>query len=157
MPFNNSSTRNAPRNRKRKVLWFNPPYSQNVKTNIGKLFLKLVRKYFHKNSKYHKIFNRNTLKLSSCCTINFGNIIWAKQMATTTAKCNCRSKPICSWNNEGLPQCLVYIATSTTPSHGFVYYGTSVGEFKTRCNNHAKLFDTVNAWMKLSYQSMYWT
>ena len=31
---------NARRNRNRKVIWFNPPYSLNVKTNIGKVFLK---------------------------------------------------------------------------------------------------------------------
>ena len=87
MSFNNSSTRNARRNRNKKVLWFNPPYSQNVETNFHKLFIKLVRKYFHKNNKYHKILNLNTLGLSSCCTTNFGNIIKqhnSKQMTTTT-------------------------------------------------------------------------
>ena len=66
MSYNNSNTQNARRNRNRKVIWFNPPYSQNMKTNIGKLFVKLVRKHFPKNSKYHKIFNLNTLKLSFC-------------------------------------------------------------------------------------------
>ena len=30
------------RNRSRNIIWFNPPFSQNVKTNIGKLFLKLI-------------------------------------------------------------------------------------------------------------------
>ena len=75
MSYNNSNTQNARRNRNRKVIWFNPPYSQNVKTNIGKPFIKLVRKHFPKNSKYYKIFNLNTLKLSYCCTINVGNII----------------------------------------------------------------------------------
>ena len=73
--YNNSNTRNARRNRNRKVTWFNPPYSQNVKTNIGKLFIKPVRKHFHKGNKYRKIFNLNTLKLSYCCTTNVGNII----------------------------------------------------------------------------------
>ena len=66
MSYNKSITQNSQRNRNRKVIWFNPPYSQNVKTNIGKLFIKLVRKHFPKNSKYHKIFNLNTLKLSFC-------------------------------------------------------------------------------------------
>ena len=33
------------RNRRRKIIWFNPPFSQSVKTNIGKRFLKLVRKH----------------------------------------------------------------------------------------------------------------
>ena len=51
MSYNNSNTQNARRNRNRKVIWFNPPYSQNVKTNIGKLFIKLVRKHFPENNK----------------------------------------------------------------------------------------------------------
>ena len=42
--YNNSNTQNAQRSRNRKVIWFNPPYSQNVKTNIGKMFIKIVRK-----------------------------------------------------------------------------------------------------------------
>ena len=75
MSYNNGNSQNARRNRKRKVIWFNPPHSQNVKTNIGNLFIRLVRKHFPKNSKYHKIFNPSTLKLSYCCTANVGNII----------------------------------------------------------------------------------
>ena len=39
-----------------------------------------------------------------------------------------------------LTQCLVYKATSTTSNNSFVYYKTSGGEFKTRYNNHTKLF-----------------
>ena len=31
----------------RKVIWFNPPYSSYVKTNVGKIFMKLVVKHFH--------------------------------------------------------------------------------------------------------------
>ena len=42
------------RNRKRKVVWFNPPYNAEVKTNIGKVFLKLVRKHFYKRHRYKK-------------------------------------------------------------------------------------------------------
>ena len=55
---------NARRNRNRKVIWFNPPYSLNVKTNIGKVFLKLVRKHFPMSHKLSKIFNLNTIKVS---------------------------------------------------------------------------------------------
>ena len=29
------------RNRHHKIIWFNPPFSQSLKTNIGKIFLKL--------------------------------------------------------------------------------------------------------------------
>ena len=145
MSYNNSNTQNARRNRNKKVIWFNPPYSQNVETNIGKLFIKLVRKHFPKNSKYNKVFS--TLKLSYFCTNNVGNIIKqhnSKVLSKTNdniiCKCNCRSKPNCPLNGECLTQCLVYKATSTTSSNSFVYYGTSEGEFKSRYNNHTKSF-----------------
>ena len=52
---------NARRNRNRKVIWFNPPYSLNVKTNISKVFLKLVRKHFLSSHKFNKIFDLNTI------------------------------------------------------------------------------------------------
>ena len=63
---NNSNIQNAQRNRNRKVIWFNPPYCQNVNTNIGKLLINLVKKHLLKNNKYHNIFNLSTLKLSYC-------------------------------------------------------------------------------------------
>ena len=116
-----------------------------MKTNIGKLSIKLVKKHFPKNNKYHKTFNLNTLKLSYCCTINVGNIIkqhnskvLSKTNDNSNHKCNCRSKPNYPMNGECLSQCLGYKATSTTSSNSFVYYGTSEREFKTRYNNHTK-------------------
>ena len=49
-----------PKNRKRKVIWFNPPYNSAVKTNIAKEFLKLVDKHFPKNSPLHKYYTTET-------------------------------------------------------------------------------------------------
>ena len=49
--------------RARNIIWLNPRYSQNVKTNIGKTFLKVVKQHFPRGHKLYKIFNRNTLKL----------------------------------------------------------------------------------------------
>ena len=34
------------RTRRRKIIWFNPPYSRSVKTNISKIFLHLLVKHF---------------------------------------------------------------------------------------------------------------
>ena len=51
------------RKRGRNIIWFNPPYSANVRTNIGGQFLALVSKHFPKNAKLRKLFNRNTLKV----------------------------------------------------------------------------------------------
>ncbi len=52
------------KNRKRNIIWYNPPYSKNVKTKVAEEFLKLVDRYFHPRHKFWKIFNRNTLKVS---------------------------------------------------------------------------------------------
>ena len=37
----NTSTSNNKTSRKRKILWFNPPFSKNVRTNVGGIFLSL--------------------------------------------------------------------------------------------------------------------
>ena len=66
---------NARGNRNRKVIWFNLPYSLNVKTNIGKVFLKLVRKHFPRSHKFSKIFNLNTIKVSYSSMPNIKNLI----------------------------------------------------------------------------------
>ena len=46
-----------------KNIWYNPPFSKNVETNIAKQFLHLLAKHFGRNHKYHKIFNRNNIKI----------------------------------------------------------------------------------------------
>ena len=61
--------------RKRKTIWFNPPYSKHAKTNIGKIFMKLISKHFSKQHKYYKIFDKNTIKLSYSCMPNMSSII----------------------------------------------------------------------------------
>ena len=35
----------------RQIIWFNPPYSGNVKTNVGKILLRLVHKHFPRHHK----------------------------------------------------------------------------------------------------------
>ena len=59
---NESTTRR--RSRKRKIIWFNPPYCQSVETNVARKFLLLVDKHFPPGHELRKIFNRNTLKVS---------------------------------------------------------------------------------------------
>ena len=58
------------RNRSRKIISFNAPYSQNVETNVAKTFLRLIDKRFPKSHKLHKIFNKNNLKVSYSCPTN---------------------------------------------------------------------------------------
>ena len=40
---NNPQKKKEKRRRKRNIIWFNPPYSANVKTNIGKVIKVLIR------------------------------------------------------------------------------------------------------------------
>ena len=72
LPYRDST---APTNkrmisRKKKIIWFNAPYNQNLSTNIAKIFLKLVDKHFPHTHRLHKIFNRNTIKVSYSCMSN---------------------------------------------------------------------------------------
>ena len=62
-------------NRSRNIIWFNPPYSRNAITNVAKSFLNLLDHHFPKSNKLHKIFNRNTVKVSYSYTESISSII----------------------------------------------------------------------------------
>ena len=42
----NIEEENQAKKRKRAIIWYNPPYPMNLKTNIGKIFFKLLQKHF---------------------------------------------------------------------------------------------------------------
>ena len=56
--------------RTRNIIWFNPPFSQTVKTNFAKSFFRLLDKDFPKSHSLYKIFNRNSIKVSYSCMNN---------------------------------------------------------------------------------------
>ena len=66
---------NDQRTKRRKIIWFNPLYSQSVKTNVGKHFLHLLVKHFPANNKMHKRFNKNAVKVSYNYMKNMDSII----------------------------------------------------------------------------------
>ena len=146
LKFENTQTTRL-RNRSRKVIWFNPPYNAEVKTNIGKIFLKLAKKHFHKRHCYRKIFNTNTIKLSYSSTPNVKNLI--KQHNSSIMKtetnankrdCNYRNKNSCPLDGKCLVECIVYEATVSTTNQTNTYFGLAEGSFKSRYNNHTKSF-----------------
>ena len=68
------------RKRNRNILWFQPPFSRNVITNVAEIFHNLVSKHFPKSSKFQKIFKRNThcqndLLLHLSCIFRYHNKI----------------------------------------------------------------------------------
>jgi len=89
---------NRKRKRSRNIIYFNPPYNANVKTNVCQFFLRLIRKHFPSGHRYSNLFNKNTLKLSYSCMENVGDIIKkhnAKMLAENEPlknDCNCRKK-----------------------------------------------------------------
>ena len=123
---------------KREILWFNPP---------GKEFLKILEKNFPRGTKWHKFFNRHTVKLSYSCTRNIGSIISAhnqKLMRTETDEpgCNCRDEP-CPVEKECLTEGVVYTGTITAKDNNYTYYGSTGNTFKERYSNHKQ--DLKNA------------
>ena len=63
-PLTEKKDRSRNKNKARKTVWFNAPYSYNVATNICKKFLLLLDKHFPKVYKLSKVFNRNNVKVS---------------------------------------------------------------------------------------------
>ena len=94
------------KNRQGNIIWFNPPYSMNVQTNIGREFLNLVSKHFPKKHRYNKIFNKNTVKVSYSCTDNLQTIIKKhnrKILETTTNTTISTEKKLQLQEKERLP------------------------------------------------------
>ena len=75
------------RNRQRNIIWFNPTFNKNVKTNIARNFLCLIDKHFPPKHKLHKIFNRNTVKVSYSC-MNIVKSIISKHNTRITGRSN---------------------------------------------------------------------
>ena len=86
------------KSRKHNILWFNPLDSKSVKTNIGKLFLRLINKYFPPTHKYSKIFNRNTIKISHICMPNIKSKISTTEHVPLKRKLSSKKHPIYSDN-----------------------------------------------------------
>ena len=152
--------------RRRKIIWFNPPFSKNVRTNVGKMFIKLVKKHFPPHHKLHKIFNKNNMKVSYSCMDNLGAIIKNHNSAVlkpdsqdtnNSRKCNCRVPQDCPLRGECLEECVVYKATVRTKKAEKFYVGVVEGDFKGRWNNHMTSFRKPEYEHKTSLSSYMWS
>ena len=135
------------RTRKRKVIWFNPPWSCDVKTNIGKRFLEIVKSTFHKKHPLYKLCNRNTLKVSYSCLPNIKsdiskhNVKILKANENTPPYCNCRDKSSCPVPGKCATTNVVYQATVTREDQGTsTTYTGLASDFKSRWSRHKTSF-----------------
>jgi hypothetical protein len=141
-----ATARNQNSNKKRKITWFNPPFSQNVTTKVGEKFLNLIDSCFSPNHPQHKICNRNTLKLSYRCTPNIGAIISAKHSKSLQPPqemkkmCNCKQG--CPVGGKCLDTSIIYRATVNENN---TYTGLTCNNFKARWVAHKHSFNNTEA------------
>ncbi len=153
-PLNISTSQNKKRHRN--VTWYNPPYSKNVATNIGRTFLKILDEEFPENHVLHKIFNRNTVKVSYTCMTNVKQTIDGHNKAVLKMNnpdnktqldngCNCKSRDKCPLPGKCLTKSIVYQATVSTNDNkpDQTYVGLTSNSFKTRFANHKTSFSYV--------------
>ena len=143
------------RNRSRKIIWFNPPYNKNVKSKIGREFLRLIDNCFPAGHKLRNIFNRNTLKLSYSCMPNVQQIIKGQKQSVLENSaqrtqdqareraCNCWKKEQCPLEGNCLSKGIVYQAQVTSAKKTETSVGLTATEFKARFRNHQVSFNNA--------------
>ena len=95
--------RQKPKNRSRNIIRFNPRFNKAVLTNIAKIFLRLINRHFPKSHRPHRIFNRNTVKVSYSCMQNMSKIYKGHNGKITSAPCN--QLTLCNCQEKG--ECLM--------------------------------------------------
>jgi len=162
--------------RKRKITWFNPPFSQNVQTNVAKCFLKIIDKCFPADHKLHKIINRNTIKVSYSCMMNLKSIISQhnkniiqqheenkthpqRDSIAPTTDCNCRDKANCPVGGKCLEKNIIYQATvkATNTNKEETYIGLASTTFKERYRNHIASFKNTKNRNATTLSSHIWS
>ena len=120
LKYNQNKQRESRRNRNRNIIWFNPPFSRTVSTNVAKRFLNLLDHHFPKTNKLSKIFNRNTIKVSYCCAESMASVIKSHNKKLTIEMndehlpCNCRAKYECPLHGKCRAKDVVYKCVAST-------------------------------------------
>ena len=149
---------------KRDITWYNPPFSKNVSTNIRCTFLKLLDTEFTEEHMLHKIFNRNTVKISYSRMTNLKQNIDSHNKSILHNKivpprsCNCRVKTECPLSGNCRKESVVYQATILTEDHNppQTYTGLMENSFKTRYSNHKSSFSNANKWHNTELSKYIW-
>ena len=152
------------RKRHRKITWWNPPFSADVETNIGKLFFKAMEENFGEDHPLRKIINKNTIKMSYRTCPNFKKIISSHNAKLTKAMCpdlpcNCQKHvEVCPLDGQCRKDNIIYQATVTTEV-GKVekYVGMTSPIFKKRYRNHTKSFNNRKYWDESELSIYIWS
>ena len=138
------------KNRKRKVTWFNPPFSSNCTTNIPKVFMAIIAECFPPGHILRSSFNANTVKVSYRTMTNMSQVLAKHNSKVIAGKrpppvvkegCNCNDKPACPLPGKCQTEGVVYKAT-VAPVHQInnnateTYTGMTGGPFRKRHYGH---------------------
>ena len=142
------------------------PYSKNVTTKVGKVFLSLIDKHFPPHHKLQKLFNRNNVKISYSCLPNIKSIMNAHNRkilypSPTIGKrtCNYINISQCPLEQRCLSNNILYQANITPfgeNSETKVYYGICETTFKLRYANHKKSFNHRNRKSDSELSNEFW-
>ena len=153
------------RRRRRNVLWYNPPYSADVQSNVTKMFYAIIDKCFPEDHPYlGKLFNRKNMKLAYSTTRNVDAIIASHNKKILNSRrcrdvnpctqrqgnnpirlCNCRATAgvvNCPLKGMCLSDNIVYRCDVTTNNvdESRFYLGSCSTQWKARLHNHTKSF-----------------
>ena len=157
--------RNGRRRRKRNILWYNPPFDLQVKTNVAQNFLSLIDKHFPAHHRLHKILNRNTVKVSYSCMPNVASHISShnqnilKRSDTQPRLCNCTDSTLCPLDGKCLTRACIYqgvIQTDDRESDIYPYIGLSEPPIKGRCSDHTTSFNDRRYEVKTDLSKKVW-
>ena len=115
---------------------------------VGKIFIKLINKHFSTN-KLHKIFNRNTRKLSYSCTVlqikrHNKKVYNTPQKKKKKKKncCHCKVKNECSQSGDCLQRNIIYQATRRSKENTKNLCSCNRRTQEKRCYRHKTSFNT---------------
>ena len=103
---------------------------------ITEIFLWLISRYFPKSHSLHKMFNRNTVKVSYSCMQNMSKIYRGHNSKITSTSCNQLTLCCCQVKEEypldGKCQTMdaIYDCRVTSPEPRKIYFGLAEGKWK---------------------------
>ena len=143
----NENKKNEKEKRRRNIIWYNPPYPANVKTNIGKIFFKLLNKHFPRGHKFYKISNKKTVKFSYSSTKKMVSLAATHNRSILNLNdqvygCNCRVRNDCPLQHRCFAHKIVYQITviSIKDNVEKTYYDLCETAFKESYRNHTSSF-----------------
>jgi hypothetical protein len=147
----------ARKRRKRKIIYFTPPYSMALSNNLTEMVNKAMERHFPKGSKLHHIINRHKVQVSYSSTPNIARIIkrhnnkiireHLRVSENSTPECNCQGgKKNCPVDGLCQQDGVTYMVTVATPDEirPKEYRGSTATKFKVRHANHKTAMKNKN-------------